>query len=232
MRPIDWSFRGRSFRQDLREAVPEERRILVGLLILLAVLLWPRGAAGQGWDVPRLMGPVSPVERSAMWTRFNEDEGAGDGFLVTWAFDSWNPALSLRGGGVVSGEAPRGLLGLDVRVPIDLGSLTDGGLVGGWSSGLGVSVGEENDTRVNVPVQVGVTLPWTSGQVWAAPYVTAGASFEWRADAPEDVEEFETHPVVEAGLDLSLDPGRVVVLRLGGSLVGRRAFGVGVALPR
>lgn len=199
--------------------------LVLALLLVAFVSVVPLNA--QGWDTPRHMSPASQPSVALAWTRFPESDGGGEGAVGVWRPRGWQPWLGLRAGGVFNGANPRGVLGVDLAVPV----ATRGPWSLGWSTGLGVAVGEL-DTRATLPVQVGLSRTWSSGQVWASPYVAGGLAAEWNSDPVADDGEFRYHPVVELGADLSLDPGRTVVLRAGWSVVGRQGLSVGVGWNR
>lgn len=199
--------------------------LLAAVLALASALALPTPASAQGWDVPRLLGPYSPVDRAAMWVRPGSEEGGGDGFLLAWRPRSWSPRLSLRALGVFGGGDDRGGLGLDLRLPL---AVDDVAVT--WNTGLGFSISDAT-ARINLPLQVAVSKSFSEGQIWLAPWAATGLSLDWRSSPPGNGDDFDVLGVVEAGLDLSLDTQRQVVFRLGWSLWERQAFALGLALP-
>ena len=197
---------------------------LGALALLLALAVSPGGTAAQGWEAPRLVGPYSPLERGLLWFRLPDEEGGGEGLVATWRPRGWNPALSVRGGGVLGGEGDRGFAGVDVRAPLRVG-----GTAVIWTSGLGASLG--NQLRITLPMQLSASRIWRTGDLWTAPFLTGGAALEWRDDGGGEVDEFQLHPVLEVGVDLTVDPRRRWTLRGGAGLVGRKGFALGLAFP-
>ena len=191
----------------------------------LLTLSAPGEAAAQGWDAPRMLGPYTPMDRSALWVNPGNDEGGGDGVLLTWRPRGWSPQVSLRALGVFGGANDRGGAGIDLRMPLALNEVAVT-----WQTGLGFSVSEAT-TRINLPLQLAASKSFSEGQVWIAPWASAGFSLDWQSSPPRNGDDFDVLGVVEAGLDLSLDTQRQVVFRLGWSLWERHAFALGVALP-
>ena len=201
------------------------RRVRSAALLALASTLCPGTVAGQGWDVPRLLGPHTPVDRAALWTQHGNGQGGGDGLLVLWRPRSWSPRVSLRAQGVVGGAADRIAGGVDLRVPlaVDAVAVT-------WNTGLGLSLSEAVSS-VSVPLQLAVSRSISEGQIWLGPWFATGLALDWRPSPPEGADDFEVFGVAEVGLDLAFDTRRRYVLRLGWSFWERDAFALGLALP-
>ncbi len=187
-------------------------------------------AAQIAWDAPHLTGPHSPTGLGVYWVRPEVLPGDDDAVLVTWGLPGTGGAVGLRGGvgkGVVGESAVFG--GVELRAPIarhdDVQPLDIE-----WSAGAGVGVGEY--VLLSVPFAVSAGRSWSSGSVWFAPYVSAGATVDYRLGDSDLVpeKEFEVQATAGLGADIAFDEARRVVLRVATSLGDRQAIALGLVV--
>lgn len=194
-----------------------------------ALALAPAPAAAQaGWDAPRMLGPASPLSPGAAWVQTDQHGVRARGVVASWRPPGWAPALGLRGG-LLDGDGgdPVALAGLDVRLPVarrDEGAPADLS----WSTGAGLAVGDF--TRVTVPIDLSAGRSWAAGSVWFAPYLSGGVALDLDLGDARPDREFHLRPTAGAGLDLSLDRERRLVLRAALAVGDRRAFGLGAVV--
>lgn len=179
-----------------------------------------------------MLGPSSPLSPGAAWVQTDQHGVAARGVVASWRPPGLAPALSLRGGLLqADGGEPVAVAGLDVRAP--LGRRGNAGAGGSgvdlaWSSGVGLSVG--TFTRGSVPVDLAMGRAWASGAVWIAPYLQGGLVMDLDLGDERPDREFDVRPTAGAGLDLSLDRARRVVLRAAASVGDRRSFALGAVV--
>lgn len=200
-----------------------------GVIIFAALALAAAPLAGQaGWEAPRMLGPTSLVSPGAAWVRADLDAGEAEGVVGMWRPPGVAAPLSLRGGVLRDADGdPVAMAGLDLRVP--LARRAEGARLDlAWSTGAGLSVGSY--TRVSVPVDLLVGRAWASGSVWLSPYLSGGLVMDLDLGGGAPDQEFHVRPTAGAGLDLSLDRERRVVVRAGAALGSRSAFGLGAVV--
>jgi hypothetical protein len=200
------------------------------LMLTLGAIAVSTARAQLAPDTPRLVSPYGPGAGAfgVHWIRAGTLPGDGDAVLVTWAPLSLPDGMRIRAGaGTGANGDIAGFGGLDVQTPLIRG---DGSrpVDLDWYTGIGVAA--RNYALVTVPAGISAGISWTSGAVWMSPYVAAGLAADLRLgeDAPES--EFEVHPAVDLGLDLSLDGARRVILRTAASFGDRQSLAAGVAL--
>lgn len=208
-------------------AAPALRAALLGAAAwLLLHLLAPAAASGQILpDSPRMLGPATPSGLAVHLLRADGLPGDGDAVLAQWQPPGLPEGVWLRGGGGTGAGGDDAFFGgIDVRAP--LFSSTPVQLA--WTAGVGVGTG--NWTALALPMGVQAGLEWAAGSVWLAPWVGVGLTMEYRLgdEAPETT--FDAFPTAEIGAELSLDPGRRVVLRAGAALGDRQAAALGLLL--
>lgn len=194
----------------------------------LLLALVPAAAGAQlAADSPRLISPHGSGGLGVHWVSpaaLPGDEGA---LLGTWAMPGLPTGMRLRGGvgrGVAGTNAAFG--GIDLQAPLLRGpSLRSFAL--DWQTGIGVSAGEY--ALVTVPLGLSGGVSWTSGDVWLAPYLTAGLAADLRFGDGAPDREFEVSSSLDIGLDASFDINRRFVLRAAASLGDRQAVSVGLA---
>ena len=182
------------------------------------------------WDTPRLIGPESPTGFGVHWVRSAALGPELDAGMITFGLPGTAGAVSLRGGAAQDQEEELSVFGgIDLRAHIATHS-DDQPLDIAWTAGIGAGAPTNSDRVIalSLPMAIAVGRSWSSGSVWAAPYVSLGVAFDLfvGSDAPED--EFDWSPTAAVGLDLALDPGRRFVVRVGASLGDRHAFSVGL----
>jgi len=186
--------------------------------------------AQLAWDTPRMIGPESPGGFGVYVMQPDALPGDKRAAFATWALPGMGGSVILRGGvgeGVAEEEAAFG--GLDLRAPIARHTDSQPFDIE-WTAGAGFGVGEY--ILVSVPVAISVGRSWSSGSVWFAPYLSLGATADYRhgdSDLRPD-EEFEVQPTAGVGIDLSFDPGRRFVVRAATALGDRQALAVGLAV--
>jgi hypothetical protein len=202
--------------------------MLAGLT--LALILARPATAQIAWDTPRLIGPESPSGIGFYWMRAETLPGDHNAVIGSWSLPRTRGAVSVRGGigtGVAEENAVFG--GVDLRAPIARHSATQP-LDLEWSGGAGVGVGEY--LLASVPVAVSAGRSWASGSVWFAPYVSVGATFDYRYGDSDFVpdEEFEIQATAGVGVDLAFDAARRFVVRAAAALGERQAVAVGFVI--
>lgn len=207
------------------------RRLFASIAgVTLALALAGPAAAQIAWDVPRLIGPESPSGMGLYWTRAEVLPGDHNAVFGTFSLPGTNGAVSVRGGigtGVAEENAAFG--GVDLRAPIARHTDTQP-LDLEWSGGAGVGVGEY--VLVSVPVAVSAGRSWASGSVWFSPYLSLGATIDYRigdSDFAPD-EEFEIQATAGIGVDMAFDPARRFVLRVATALGERQAIALGLVI--
>ncbi|MEQ1855521.1 MAG: hypothetical protein ABL963_03570 [Longimicrobiales bacterium] len=201
------------------------------LATLALALTAVRPAAAQiAWDTPRFVGPESPSGIGVYWMRAETLPGDHNAAFGTFSLPGTGGAVTVRGGigtGVAEENAAFG--GIDLRAPIARHSATQP-LDLEWSGGAGVGVGEY--LLASVPFAVSAGRSWASGSVWFAPYVSLGATLDYRygdSDLVPD-EEFEIQATAGIGVDVAFDPGRRFVIRAAAALGERQAVSVGLVV--
>ncbi|MGE0158575.1 MAG: hypothetical protein AB7T31_04130 [Gemmatimonadales bacterium] len=198
----------------------------VGLALGFAA---PLGAQ-IAWDTPRLTGPESPGGIGFYWMRAEVLPGDDDAVFGTFSLPGTDGAITLRGGigtGVAEENAFFG--GVDLRAPIAMHTATQP-LDVAWSGGAGLGFGEY--FLASVPFAISVGRSWASTSVWFAPYLSAGATIDYRFGDSDLVpeEEFEVQATAGLGADLAFDAARRLVVRVATSLGDRQAVAVGLVV--
>jgi hypothetical protein len=202
--------------------------LLPGLGLALALA---RPAAAQiAWDTPRLVGPESPSGIGLYWMRAETLPGDHNAVFGSWSLPGTRGAVSVRGGigtGVAEENAAFG--GVDLRAQIARHSSTQP-LDLEWSGGAGVGVGEY--LLASVPVAVSAGRSWASGAVWFAPYLSVGATIDYRYGDSDFVpdEEFEIQATAGVGVDVAFDSARRLVFRAAAALGERQGVAVGLVI--
>jgi hypothetical protein len=82
----------------------------------------------------------------------------------------------------------------------------------------------------SLPVTVSAGRSWSSGSIWFAPYVSAGAVLDYRFgdEAPDEV--FAIDSLVGVGVDLAFDQARRFVISASAALGDRQAVAVGFVI--
>ncbi|MGH7461481.1 MAG: hypothetical protein ACREMA_10700 [Longimicrobiales bacterium] len=161
-------------------------------------------------------------------TRFARSSEDANGLSLIWR-QSGNLNLGVRAGvGSLNNASETVLVGAELNGPLN--SLLPGaGVDLAWIVGGGAVFGDDY-TLFSLPVGVSVGKRLGSGSVQILPYVHPRVSFDIVAVDINGNEETETEAsiAVDIGADLNLNDRFIV--RVGGSLVDREAFGVGFAL--
>lgn len=197
---------------------------------MLALTFAGPATAQLAWDAPRLTGPESPSGIGLYWMRAEVLPGDHNAVFGTFSLPGTNGAVSVRGGigtGVAEENAAFG--GVDLRAPIARHTDTQP-LDLEWSGGAGLGIGEY--VLLSVPVAVSAGRSWASGSVWFAPYVSLGATIDYRIGDSDFVpdEEFEIQATAGIGVDMAFDTARRFVLRVSTALGERQAIALGVVV--
>jgi hypothetical protein len=182
------------------------------------------------WDAPRMTGPETPGGMGAYWMRAEVLPGDDDAVFGTFSLPGSGGAITLRGGlgtGVAEENAFFG--GVDLRAPIATHTTTQPFDVA-WSGGAGVGFGEY--FLISVPFAVSVGRSWASSSVWFAPYVSAGATIDYRLGDEDNLpdEEYEIQATAGLGADIAFDAARRFVIRAAAALGERQAVSVGLLI--
>jgi hypothetical protein len=200
--------------------------------LALACVLAQPVAAQIVWDTPRLIGPETPAGLGVYWMRAETLPLDHNAVFGSWSLPGTAGAIAVRGGigtGVAEENAIFG--GIDLRAPI--ARHTDAQPLDlEWSGGIGFGFGEY--LLGSVPVAVSAGRSWASGSVWFAPYVTVGATVDYRYDYDESDfmpdEEFEIQATAGLGVDVAFDAARRFVFRAAAALGERQAVAVGLLI--
>lgn len=204
------------------------RRAIVAWTVAALIALFPSTAAAQTpWETPRLMSPDAPEGIGFYWVSYGTLPQDGPGLLATWHMPGLPAGVSVRGGAAEGANGTTsGFAGVDVSTPLSRHTESQP-LDLAWTTGAGVGLGDY--LLFTVPIGISAGRSWSSGSVWLAPYVAAGAAMDLRLGSESPEEDFELSPTLDVGLDLSLDQGRRLVFRAGTSLGDRGAVAVGLA---
>lgn len=206
------------------------RRILLAALLAFGSIPLPAtpASAQLAPDTPRLVSPNGPGGLGVYWLRAATLPEDGDGILVTWAPAALPDGVRLRaGGGTGANGDMAGFGGIDAQTPL-IRDATTLPVDLDWYTGIGFAAGSY--LLVTVPAGISGSVSWSSGSIWMAPYVSAGLAADLRIGESAPGEEFEVHPAVDIGFDLSLDAARSFVLRAAASLGDRQTLAAGIVL--
>jgi len=206
-------------------------RITSSLLtaVLTAAIAAPLHAQ-IAWDAPRMTGPESPGGIGAYYMRAEVLPGDDDAVFGTFSLPGSDGAITLRGGlGTGVDEENAFFGGVDLRAPIAMHTTTQPFDVA-CSDGAGLGFGEY--FLISVPFAVSVGRSWASSSVWFAPYVSAGATIDYRLGDEDEVpeEEYEIQATAGIGVDIAFDPARRFVVRAAAALGERQAVAVGLVI--
>jgi hypothetical protein len=202
--------------------------LIAGAFLTIAAVV--PASAQIAWDTPRLTGPESPSGLGVYWMRAEVLPGDDDAVFGTWSLPGTGGAVTVRGGlgtGVAEENAAFG--GIDLRAPI--ATHTDAQPLDlAWSGGAGFSFGEY--ILASVPFALSAGRSWSSDAVWFAPYVSVGATLDYRYGDSDFVpdEEFEIQATAGLGADMAFDAARRFVLRTAISMGDRQAVSVGLLI--
>jgi hypothetical protein len=177
-----------------------------------------------------LVGPETPGGLGLYWMRAEVLPGDHNAVFGSLSLPGSDGAISVRGGiGTGVDEENAYFAGLDLRAPIARHSATQP-LDLEWSGGAGASYGEY--LLVSVPVAVSAGRSWASGSVWFAPYVSAGATLDYRYGDSDSVpeEEYEIQATAGLGVDVAFDAARRFVFRAAAAVGERQAVAVGLLI--
>ena len=216
--------------RSIRRLAPVASRVarVVALACLIASAPTVAAHAQLAPDSPRLISPHGSGGLGVHWLRAATYPGDEGGLIATWAMPGLPDGMRLRGGvgrGVAGENAAFG--GIDLQSSLMRGA-TLRAFALDWQTGAGVSVGEY--VLITLPLGLSGGVSWTSGDVWIAPYLTAGLAADFRVGDAAPEREFEVSPSLDVGLDVSFDANRRFVLRATTSLGDRQAVSVGLAL--
>jgi hypothetical protein len=186
-------------------------------------------ATAQSWDAPSFFGP-RPMDDIGIYISRTERRFGGDatGLSAIWR-QSGNLNLGVRAG-VGDLEDPGGTVLVGSELYGSLNRLVPGsGLDVAWILGAGAVFGS-NYTFFSLPLGVSIGLRLGSGSVSIAPYVHPRVALDIEAFDTDGEEETFTDGsvVVDIGADVNIGPR--FILRVGGSLADRKAYGIGLAL--
>jgi hypothetical protein len=200
-------------------------------LVMVALLFMAAPVTGQvtadvkfTFETPSFMGP-RPMDDIGIYVT-NSDVGTG--LQGIWR-QSGNLNLGVRAGvGDLDRTGKAVLVGAELYGPINA-LLAGSGIDISWVLGAGAVFGD-NVTAFSVPFGASIGITLGSGNVRISPYVHPRVALDIVAVEIGDEEETDTDGAfaVDIGGDVSL--GEKLILRVGGSLGDREAFGVGLAL--
>ena len=181
------------------------------------------------WDAPSFFNPRPMDDIGVYYTSVQRASfGNANGLAAIWR-QSGNLNLGVRAGFFdfddVGGSL---LLGAELYGPLR-GLFGNSAVDAAWTLGGGGVFGHDF-TVGSVPLGLSLGLNLGSGNIHVEPYVHPRAVLDIIAVGQGDAEETSTDFafVLDLGADLNL--GDRFILRLGGSLIDREAFGAGLAI--
>ncbi|MGH7463209.1 MAG: hypothetical protein ACREMA_19555, partial [Longimicrobiales bacterium] len=193
-------------------------------LLLLAVASTQASAQLIWWDAPSYFSP-KPMDDIGLYVSRSTSVDEATGLSGIWR-QSGNVNLGVRAGiGDLNDAGGTVLVGAELYGPLN--SLLPGTAVDiSWILGAGAVFGSRH-TLFSVPVGASFGLQLGSGGVQILPYVYPRVSLDITAVEFNGREETDMQAgfAVDLGADVSL--GERFILRVGGSLIDREAFGVG-----
>lgn len=203
------------------------RKLLI-VCALSAIFAGPVAAQAYMWDSPTFASPRPMDDIGAYVTRAED----ATGLIGIWR-QSGNLNLGVRAGVADLDNAGGSLLvGAELYGPLNT-LLPGSGLDLAWTLGGGAVFGDDI-TTASIPLGLSVGVQLGSGGVTILPYVHPRVSLDIVSVEFGDEEETETDVgfAVDLGADITLSERLLV--RVGGSLADREAFGVGLAyrIPR
>jgi hypothetical protein len=182
------------------------------------------------WDIPSFFSP-RPMDDIGLYYTSSEraSRGNANGLAAIWR-QSGNLNLGVRAGFFDFDDVGGSLLvGAELYGPLNslFGNSTQ--FDAAWTLGAGALFGHDF-TVGSIPLGMSLGLNLGTGGFRFEPYVHPRAAFDIIAVGEGDNEETDTDIafVLDLGADVNL--GDRFILRLGGSLIDREAFGVGLVL--
>lgn len=205
------------------------KKMKVFVIGVACALVLQGNAHAQSWDAPMFFSPRSTDDIGLYVTRTNRSSFDDlTGLVAIWR-QSGNLNLGVRGGvGDLNDPGQTVLVGAELY-----GSLNplfpDLGVDVAWNLGAGAVFGS-NQTFFSVPLGVSVGLRLGTGGIQIAPYAHPRIAFDIDAhdEVGEEVTETDGSVALDLGADINIGPR--FILKLGGSLFDREAFGIGLAL--
>ncbi len=199
-------------------------------IVMLAALAAPGAAQQISWDAPSFFSP-RPMDDIGVYisrTTLTRSRVDVNGLSLIWR-QSGNLNLGVRAGvGDLNSPGQTVLVGAELYGPLN--SLLPGiGIDISWILGGGAVFGD-NYTLFSVPFGASIGLRLGSGNVQVLPYVHPRVSLDIVAVDINGTEETETDGSIALDIGADLNLGERFILRIGGSLIDREAFGVGFAL--
>jgi hypothetical protein len=202
-------------------------RTWIGLLMLVCMAV-PVSAQRTAWDEPSFFSPRPMDDIGIYITRANRTRRDPTGLSAIWR-QSGNLNLGVRAGvGDLRNAGETVLVGAELYGPLN--SLLPGSSIDlSWIVAAGAVFGDSY-TVFSMPLGASIGMRLGSGSVQVLPYVYPRIALDIVAVDINGEEQTETDAVlaVDLGADVSL--GERLILRLGGSVLERTAFGVGLAL--
>jgi hypothetical protein len=203
-------------------------KAVLGMLMLLAVMQAPAGAQLIWWDAPSYFSPRPMDDIGLYVNRSTGGEIDVTGLSAIWR-QSGNVNLGVRAGiGNLEVAGETVLVGAELYGPLN--SLLPGmPLDISWMLGAGALFGSAH-TLFSVPVGASIGMQFGTSGVQILPYVHPRVSLDITAfdSDGEEVTDTEVGLALDLGADVNI--GERMILRLGGSLRDRAAFGLGLAL--
>ena len=199
-------------------------RAIIGMLALLCFSS-PALAQVIAWDAPSFFSP-RPMDDIGLYV--SRTGGVSTGLSGIWR-QSGNVNLGVRAGvGDLEFPGETVLVGAELYGPLN--SLMPGTNIDiSWNLGAGAVFGNDY-TLFSVPLGASIGMRLGTSGVQILPYVYPRIALDIEAfDVGGEEETFtEARFALDLGADVNL--GERLILRVGGSLIDREAFGIGMAL--
>lgn len=196
---------------------------LTAVLIACSAVLVPCASNAQiVWDAPSLMRPGAPSGLSVLLLEAHPSDELG--VLASWRNAPAPTGFGFRGGLAedVGGDVAA-MFGIDFSGSLsNLEGAGDPGVL--WWTGAGMGVGDE----FVISFPLGIVLGWRGSDegVTFMPYAGGHASLDIISGPGDDL---DLDASVDLGLDLGFRSG--LMARVGVSVGGRDAIGIGVRIP-
>jgi hypothetical protein len=179
------------------------------------------------WDAPSFFNPRPMDDIGLYFTSIERaNSGSATGLAAIWR-QSGNLNLGIRLGTFDLEDIGNSLaVGAELYGPLSLFSGSQLDLA--WTLGAGAVFGDDY-TVGTIPLGVSLGLRLGSGSIRIEPYVHPRAALDIIAIGEGDNEETDTDVAFVLDLGADVNIGERFILRLGGSLLDREAFGAGIA---
>jgi hypothetical protein len=202
-------------------------KALLCALVLTAPAL-PLAAQQLFWDAPSFFSPRPMDDIGIYVTRANQTFEDATGLSAIWR-QSGNLNLGVRAGVAdLSDAGGTVLVGAEFYGPLN-SLLPASQLEIAWGLGAGAVFGS-NYTTFSVPLGLSIGLRLGSSGFQILPYAHPRLSLDIQAYDQNGTETTKTDGSVALDLGADISIGERLILRVGGSLLDREAFGAGLAL--